>query len=295
MDCEEALERIELAAVEPDGLERLMAGDTPDAAAVAGHLVACPACVASLAQVRRSSALIRDALSSVVDEGLRARTLDYVRALGRERRASAGSAAVPAGAAPVTDAPGTIPGIASRAHPADALRPASSVPGGRRRGAVAWVAGVAASAVVAAGLTAAVVLPGRDAEIASQAEELALLARVSAWTVRVESRADATRVALVGEGDDAGTLTYSPSSGELVVVATGLESPPPDREYGCWVESKGTQTWIGRMRFGGEVAGWAGPVEGLGDIGPDAVFRVSLEGAGGGASTEPRLWGKPSE
>ena len=32
MEHAEALERIEIAAVEPEGLDRLMAGDTPDAA-----------------------------------------------------------------------------------------------------------------------------------------------------------------------------------------------------------------------------------------------------------------------
>jgi hypothetical protein len=143
-------------------------------------------------------------------------------------------------------------------------------------------------------------MPGRDAEIARQSDEIAFLARVSAWTVRVESRADATRVSLAGAGDDAGTLLYSPSSGELVVVAAGLESPPPDREYGCWVESKGKQTWIGRMRFSGEVAGWAGPVEGLEEIGSDAVFRIALDGAGsdgppGATPDEPQLWGPPSD
>ena len=48
MEHAEALERIEIAAAEPDGLERLMAGDTPDAAAVAGHLAGCPSCASEL-------------------------------------------------------------------------------------------------------------------------------------------------------------------------------------------------------------------------------------------------------
>ncbi len=38
MDHEETREQLELAALEPGGLERLMAGDTPLAQAVAGHL-----------------------------------------------------------------------------------------------------------------------------------------------------------------------------------------------------------------------------------------------------------------
>jgi len=44
MDHDAVREQMELAAVEPDGLERLMAGDTPTAQAVAGHLAGCPAC-----------------------------------------------------------------------------------------------------------------------------------------------------------------------------------------------------------------------------------------------------------
>lgn len=294
MDCAEALERIELAAAEPGGLERLMAGDTADAAAVAGHLVVCPTCVAELARIRRTSAVIRDAVASVVDDGLRARTLDYVRALGRERPVAVAPQGAPASQAPASQASAIDPPPhAAALTQAAAGQAITERP--RRSGAIAWVAGIAASAVVAAGLTAALVLPGRDAEIARQAEEIAFLARVSAWTVRVESRADATRVSLAGTGDDAGTLLYSPSSGELVIVAAGLESPPPDRDYGCWVESKGKQTWIGRMRFGGEVAGWAGSVEGLRDIGSDAVFRVTLDPAEGDAPAEPRLWGSPSD
>lgn len=287
MECAETRERIELAAAEPAGLERLMAGDTADAAAVAGHLAACAACVDELARVRRAATVIREAVASVVDPSLRARTLDYVRALGRERPAAAPVAPAAPAPPPASTAPVATP------VPDPALRRG-------RRTAAAWLAGVAASAVVAAGLTAALVLPGRDAAIARQSEEIAFLARVSAWTVRVESRPDATRVRLAGTGDDAGTLLYSPSSGELVVVAAGLESPPPDKEYGCWVESRGAQRWIGRMRFGGEVAGWAGPVQGLEELDADAVFRVSLDGQrtddpAGDAPSEPRLWGAPSD
>ena len=44
MDHDEVRELLEDAAVEPDGLERLMAGDTPTAALVAGHLAGCPDC-----------------------------------------------------------------------------------------------------------------------------------------------------------------------------------------------------------------------------------------------------------
>ena len=59
MDHAETIELIELAAVEPDGLERLMAGDTPQSGAVAGHLAGCPACVTQLVRVRRTASIAR--------------------------------------------------------------------------------------------------------------------------------------------------------------------------------------------------------------------------------------------
>ena len=59
MEHAEALERIEIAAAEPDGLDRLMAGDTADAAAVAGHLAGCPSCAEELVRIRRTAARSR--------------------------------------------------------------------------------------------------------------------------------------------------------------------------------------------------------------------------------------------
>lgn len=284
MDCADTLETIEVAASEPDGLERLMAGDTPEAAAVAGHLAACAACADALARVGRSAATVRAVLASMPDDGLRERTLAYVRALGRSRTL-APAAAGPAGAGTGSTAAGT---------PArGAARPAG--PAVRRlRVPLGWAAGVAVAAVLAAGLTAAFVVPGRDAQIARQADEIALLSRVTAWTVRVEARPDARRVALVGAGGDAGSLVYSPSTGELVVVAAGLPSPPPDREYECWLRSEAGRTKVGRMGYGGDLAGWAGAVEGLEEMmEPGAMFEVSLGPDEASPSDLPVLWGRP--
>ncbi|MDP2349737.1 MAG: hypothetical protein Q8M74_01100, partial [Chloroflexota bacterium] len=91
MDHADALERIEIAAVEPDGLERLMAGDAPDAAAVAGHLAGCPSCTRELARIRDTAALARAAVQSLPDPALRDRTLAFVRAVGRDRSAEPSS------------------------------------------------------------------------------------------------------------------------------------------------------------------------------------------------------------
>lgn len=284
MDCDETRERMELAAAEPGGLERLMAGDTPDAALVAGHLTGCAHCLAELGRLRRSTAILREVIGSAPDPALRARTLGYVRAMGRER-ASAVTGETPTGEEP---GPGRI-------VPTDTGLAAPPRTGPRGRRALAgWVAGAAAAAVLAAGLTAAVVVPSRDARISSQQDEISVLARVSAWTVRLDGRPDATRVALAGTGSDvAGSLVFSPSTGDLVVLATGLAAPADGRTYGCWLEEGGSYRWIGRMRFGGELAVWAGPVEGLDALGSDAVFRVSLDRSGVQEPEAPVLWGRP--
>ena len=45
------------------GLDRLMAGDTAEAAAVAGHLAGCAACTAELARIRRTAAMAREVIA----------------------------------------------------------------------------------------------------------------------------------------------------------------------------------------------------------------------------------------
>src|SRR4051794_10244240 len=85
MDHADALERMEIAAAEPDGLERLMAGDTADAAAVAGHLAGCASCQAQLAAIRRTAPLARHGVEAEPDPALKQRTLAFIREVGRDR------------------------------------------------------------------------------------------------------------------------------------------------------------------------------------------------------------------
>ena len=91
MDHNEVRELLEDAAVEPGGLERLMAGDTPNAALVAGHLAGCAECTAEMERLRRSVGMIRPAVQAVPPPELRERTLAYVAALGRPRSADMNS------------------------------------------------------------------------------------------------------------------------------------------------------------------------------------------------------------
>ena len=85
IDHSEARELMELAAVEPDGLDRLAAGDTASSAALAGHLAGCPECAAEAERLRRSAPLIRDVVLESPPPGLRERTLALVREVGRPR------------------------------------------------------------------------------------------------------------------------------------------------------------------------------------------------------------------
>ena len=93
MDHDEVLEQIELAAAEPGGLERLMAGDTPAAAAVVGHLTGCDRCAEELRRMTRAAPLLRDLVRTTPPADLRERTLAYVREYGRPRVQTAEQAA----------------------------------------------------------------------------------------------------------------------------------------------------------------------------------------------------------
>ncbi len=283
MEHAEALERIEIAAVEPLGLERLMAGDTPDGAAVAGHLAGCPSCTAELDRIRRTATIAREVIAAQPDPALRERTLTLVRAVGRDR---------PGAGAPV-DAPVDEPGVHAppRVVPAVAER-------GRRSGRVprlAWVAGVAAALVVASAIGLTAGGASRDGSIASRDREISVLRQATTVTMQIESQPDARSVSLAatpaGSGAT-GSLAFSPATGDLVVIATGLPVEGAGQEYGCWVEVNGERRRLGRMYWGGDVASWAGPAAGLADLPPGTVFGVSLGPTGGGTDATPVLTGR---
>ncbi|HYC07173.1 MAG TPA: hypothetical protein VEG29_04550, partial [Candidatus Binatia bacterium] len=122
MDHADVREILEVAAAEPGGIDRLMAGDTADARAVAGHLAGCLDCTAELDSLRRTAAILRDVVpaEAPVDlpPELRERTLAYVRELGVPRPTVAASAAASAAsaAASAPSAPGSPAPIDLRAE-----------------------------------------------------------------------------------------------------------------------------------------------------------------------------------
>jgi len=259
MDHAEARELLEVAALEPGGFARLVAGDTPEAAALAGHLAGCPDCAAEMERLRRSAAVIRDAVRLMPPPELRERTLAMVAALGRPRGEE--TAVMAAQAAPAVPAPVPVDlGAVRGARFGRAPRPAI------------WLATLAAAIVIAVVGTSVFVGGSRDRQI----EELR---EVAAWTIRVDRQADARHVALTaaaGSAGPTGTLIFSPSSTDVVVVATSLTPPAAGMEYRCWVETGGTRQRVGRMFLGAGLAYWVGSAPSLTGIGAGSTFGISL-------------------
>jgi hypothetical protein len=271
MDHVEARERLEIAAAEPGGLERLMAGDTPESAALAGHLAGCDACAEELGRLHAGATLIRDVVRTTPPAELRERTLATIRSVGRDRRGAAGAGA--------------------------AAEPAAHGGGDGRPLVVRRLATLAAVLVVAvAGIGLALGIQ-RGAELAEREEDVAALERIAEASLRVMGRADAREVALEATGasgaaQSTGTLAFSPETRELVVMATGLPEPPDGREFRCWVESGGERTRVGRMYFANELAFWVGEVAAIADLPPGSRFGVTLvESAGDALGGDPALVG----
>lgn len=260
-DHRDARGLLELAAAEPDGLDRLEAGDTAEAAAVVGHLAGCPACLEELARLRRAESLLRPILAAAPDPALRERTLAYVRAVGVRREAAPLRAAGEPGAFARLRAPRrrTIP-------------------------VAVWAASLAAVLVI--GLVAGVLLAGRTAPSGSADPAVALDA-VARETAALVAAGDSRTVALTDDsGAPLGTLVLSPSAGRMVVSAAGLAGPPEGAEYRCWVEVDGTRRALGSMWVAGDVAWWAGDVALPATLPPGVVYGVSLveEGSPGPGS-----------
>lgn len=268
MDHEDVLEQLELAAVEPGGLERLAAGDTPEAAAVAGHLAGCPSCADELQRLSRAAPLLRDVVRTSPPAELRERTLAHVRERGRPRGPHAATAEGRSGAPSVAAIEAMPTGRA-------ATRPRSRV--------LPWAAAIAAVVVVSIGVGAFVIRQADDT-VSAQARAIAALERVTSATLELTARPDVRRVALTrtaSAGVTTGSLLFSPSTMQLVVVAEGLEPPPTGREYRCWMEREGLRTNVGRMFFAGDLAFWIGDTPEVGDADAGTTFGVSLTEVGG--------------
>jgi hypothetical protein len=317
----EVREALELAAVEPGGLDRLIAGDTPDAGLVAGHLAGCDECTAEFVRLNRSAAILRDTIGLQAPPELKARTLAYVHAVGRPRAthvaAPSAASAVPVGAAasvaaraaaPVAPAatPSVMPATADRPAPIDAGSGTASPPPravGRRlrealrpgSPALPWLVATAALVLIAVALTAGIVSNRRDAEDQPRSADAAALAQVAQWSIRIAAQPDSSRVVLASATDPTarGTLQFSPSSGEMVAVADGLAKPAVGQTYSCWVSIGGVRKRLGPMFYSPTgIAYWVGDVALLAHVPTGSTFGVSLSDATGTAtSPDPVLAG----
>lgn len=269
MDHDTTREQLELAAVEPGGLDRLMAGDTAPAQAVAGHLAGCAACADELARLERASSVIRTVLRERPPADLRDRVLATVRAAG-----------VPRGTADTIARSSSVEGPPAMAS---AARGQPVRGGSTGRQALGWVAAIAAAVVLSVVSTSLIVGSRVDGQLAGRAETIGALEQVAIATLRVTSEPDARRVALAGASGLAGDLVYSPTTAELVVVATGLAQPPAGQEYRCWVEQGGVRQRVGKMFFSDDLAYWIGPAPAVQGVVGDAMFGVSLADVNGSA------------
>jgi hypothetical protein len=270
MEHAEVRAALELAAVEPGGLDRLAAGDTHDAAVLAGHLAGCPACMDELTRLRRADMLLRPVLSTTPPPELRARTLAYVRAVGRPR----GTAAI---AMP-------LPG----SHDA-ARMPRAAVAAPRAAGRTAWPAAVAAALVIGLG-GGFLVASGRSVPAAGDAA--VAFTEVSRQSAALLAAPDAARAVLAdAAGVARGSILLAPAQGRVVVIAVDLPDPGAGREYRCWVEVGGIRTGIGTMWLTGSVAWWSGAAALPAGIGAGARFGVSLSSVGSAGLGEPVLTG----
>ena len=250
MEHDEVLEQLELAAVEPDGLARLMAGDTAIAAAVAGHLAGCDACAGEFERLGRAAPLLRDVVRTTPSGDLRERTLAYVREHGVPR----GAPAVPASA------------------------PASlSDTRGRTARLLPWVASLAAVIALAVAATSFLAVQRMSQQLADQDRSIGGLEAVTSATLEITGEPDAERVTLsASDADTSGSLLFSPTTTKLVVVAMGLERPPAGQEYRCWLEVGGKRENVGRMFFADDLAFWVGDTPAVSEVGPGTTFGISL-------------------
>lgn len=290
MSCSDARERMELAALEPGGLDRLMAGDTTEAAALAGHLAGCPDCTAELGSLRRTVAALElarpePAVTAATGDAarpapsdLRKRTLAYVAAFGRPR---------PRATTPAAEPRAREGAPAGPAHPEPTRGPAAWF---QRRGAgIAAIAAAIAFALLAAGSFVAADLQG---QLEASRAETERLRELSTELSAVLQEPGSQLVSLAsGDGTAGGALALARSSEQLVVVTRALPAPPAGMEYRCWVEVDGQRRAVGTMSFGGGLAYWAGWVGGLASLPPGATFGVSLEPIGGPGGAQAVLLG----
>ena len=287
MDHAEAQARLAELAFEPDRLDRLAriaagASAVIGDADVADHVAMCPECSMEVDAWQRTVRLLDAATASV--EGSPRSTLREI-------------AVADLGSTPIAMPSGlrdrTIAAVRSEPLSVSSAALSTVVPSvvhvGRARRALPgwlWIAAAVAILVVGAGL---LVDRGRQLD-AAQAEAHELATVMSQLDGILQDPAHATAVLMSSTGAAAGSASWGPSTGDIVVLTTALEAPPSGLVYRCWLEVDGTRSAIGVMSFSESTAYWAGSLaEWGGGASPGGRLGVSLEPAAGGVSGEPIL------
>lgn len=272
MDHAEVRDRLEGALLSSGKLYAIDTDPTEAGERLRTHLAECAACRAELGALRETAVLLAAAAPDdlAAPRDARARVLQAVRETGVVRGRAASARAERAGADrdrrglfATTSSPG-------RRFRLPALRSVRLTP-------FRLVAAAGAAGLVLLVLALATVdLIGQRDRSAQQVRELA---RITAAADRLLREAGSRDVSLVGPaGKPAGTVIYSPRSGELVVVTDALPSPPPGSRYGCYLERSGQRTRIGLLRQSSGLTYWAGKMQGPADAGRSGDrFLVSLE------------------
>ena len=159
----------------------------------------------------------------------------------------------------------------------------------RSRGLLPWVASIAAAVVLSVVATTLIVGIRVDDRLTALDHQIEGLETVTLATIDITAEPDTQRVALTSTAGDpaSGNLLYSPSTVQLVVVASGLTEPPAGQEYRCWVEVDGTRTSIGKMFFSNDLAYWVGPAPSIAGVDEGAQFGVSLTTVGSPSAPSP--------
>jgi hypothetical protein len=276
MDHAEARARLSDLALEPTRLRRFDHAGDSDAVELREHLAACDDCRTELEAWRSTIIALDTAVgtppadgaqqagslrelaatgaSVTLPPGLRARTL----ALALERPVA--PSVPPSPASPVVS-------IASRRR---TLRPA------------AWLAIAAAVVVVIAG---GVLVVDRTRQLDQSRSDLAALQKVTAGLGRVlEDPGHRVAILTTSAGATGGSVSWSPSQGYVVVLASTLQDPPAGQTYRCFVTQGGTSVAVGEMWFSGSLAYWVGSLDSWGVAEPGSHFSVILEPAGAGSN-----------
>ena len=293
--CADAREALEIAAVEPHGLERLAEARATEDAAVVAHVAGCADCAVEAARLREIAALLREGLAPALDPALRGRTLAYVTAVGRPRSAVPAAPAVPS----VPAAP-AAPAVAAGPAP-DAAQdvPRSIVPARSpwTRYALAGLA-MAAVLVIAVGVSAAVAGNVARSELAAERSRSAELSRTADIAMGLLGDAAAIRIPMAGDAGAAGVAVISTTSREGAVVASGLPEATAGSEYVCYVVVGGDRFLVGRMAESGSTYAWTGQIGTYAGVRPGSVteYGVLLVPAGSDAvHGTPVISGQPSD